>query len=263
MRTATPGVPVPQPQPTPTRPPQTAAAVQLDAVTKHFPNGPDVTVALDAVTLTIAPGTFTAVMGPSGSGKSTFLNCAAGLERPTSGTVRIAGRDLGALRPDDVTRVRRDHVGFVFQGYDLVPHLTVAENVALPVTLAGRHVAAGRVRSLLGSVGLDGLQRRLPAELSGGQAQRVAIARALVTEPDVVFADEPTGALDVRAAEQVLTLLRSAVDDLGRTLVLVTHDPRAAERADEVVFLADGRVQDRLPRSGAHEIASRLLDLGR
>lgn len=252
------------PQPLPTRtPPLTTAAVQLDAVTKHFPNGPDVTVALDAVTLTIAPGTFTAVMGPSGSGKSTFLNCAAGLERPTSGTVRIAGQDLGPLRPDDVTRLRRDHVGFVFQGYDLVPHLTVAENVALPLTLAGRSVPPERVRSLLAAVGLDGLQRRLPAELSGGQAQRVAVARALVTDPDVVFADEPTGALDVRTAGQVLALLRSAVDDLGRTLVLVTHDPRSAEWADEVLFLADGRVRDAVPRPGAHEIATRLLDLGR
>jgi putative ABC transport system ATP-binding protein len=244
-------------------PARTGTAVHLDRVTKTYPNGPSTVTALDGVSLDIASGSFTAVMGASGSGKSTFLNCAAGLDTPSSGRVVIGGVDLGALRPDAVTRFRRDHVGFVFQGYNLVPHLTVGENVRLPLTLAGTRADEQRVAELLDAVGLGGMADRLPGELSGGQAQRVAIARALVAGPDVVFADEPTGALDTATADRVLQLLQHAVRSLGQTLVLVTHDPRAAAFADRVVFLADGRVRDELHAPTLESVTARVLGLGR
>jgi putative ABC transport system ATP-binding protein len=242
---------------------RTGTAVHLEHVTKTYPNGPSTVRALDGVSLDVAAGSFIAVMGASGSGKSTFLNCAAGLDTPTSGRVVIGGVDLGTLAPDAVTRFRRDHVGFVFQGYNLVPHLTVGENVGLPLTLAGVRQEGPRVTELLRAVGLDGMADRLPGELSGGQAQRVAIARALVADPDVVFADEPTGALDTATADRVLQLLQHAVRALGQTLVLVTHDPRAATYADRVVFLADGRVQGELASPTLESVTARVLGLGR
>lgn len=227
-------------------PPRTGVAVQLDRVSKSYPDGSKAVVALDAVTLSIETGSFTAVMGPSGSGKSTFLHCASGLDLPSSGRAVVGGVDLSGMSADALTRFRREHVGFVFQGYNLIGHLTVAENIQLPLTLAGIRPDGHRLRALLDSVGLTGLESRLPGELSGGQAQRVAIARALVTDPDVVFADEPTGALDHGSADRILRLLRTAVTDLGQTVVIVTHDPRAAARADRVVFLSGGRVRGEL-----------------
>ncbi|WP_231123752.1 ABC transporter ATP-binding protein [Nocardioides sambongensis] len=202
-------------------------------------------------------------MGPSGSGKSTLLACAAGLETPTRGQVVIGGRDISRLAPDPLTRFRRDHVGFVFQAYNLVDHLTVIENVTLPVVLAGRQPDSAWLEELLRRVGLDGLESRLPGELSGGQAQRVAIARALFTRPDIVLADEPTGALDSRTAEQVLSLLRSVARELDQTVVLVTHDAAVAAGSDVVLFLADGRLVDHVQRPTAAQVAARMLGAGR
>ena len=203
-------------------------------------------------------------MGPSGSGKSTFLTCAGALERPTSGTVLVAGQDVTALGEDDRTRIRRERIGFVFQSFHLLPYLTAEQNVALPLRLAGRwggRQDRARIRSLLDTVGLDGRHDRLPAELSGGQQQRVAIARALVTAPAVVLADEPTGALDSRTAAEVLALLRSCVDDLGQTVVMVTHDPVAASYADRVAFLVDGRVAGSMDAPTAEAVAGQLAHL--
>ncbi|MEV6630285.1 ABC transporter ATP-binding protein [Actinoplanes sp. NPDC051470] len=219
-------------------------------------------IAVDGVTAQFAAGTFTAVMGPSGSGKSTLLQCAAGLDRPTSGRVLIGGTELTATREAAMTRFRRERVGFVFQDFNLMPALTVTQNVTLPLRLAGRRVPAGRVHDLLAGLGLGDRLGHVPAELSGGQRQRVAIARALIAEPDVVFADEPTGALDLRGAREVLDLLRAAVRDFGRTVVMVTHDPVAAAYADAVLFLADGRVVDRMDQPTASAVAERLTLVG-
>ncbi|MFF0378037.1 ABC transporter ATP-binding protein [Actinoplanes missouriensis] len=221
-------------------------AVELTAVTRRYGAGERAVTALDAIDATFRAGTFTAVMGPSGSGKSTLLHCAAGLDRVTSGDVRIDGTTVTGLSERALTRLRRDRVGFVFQAFNLVPALTAAQNVALPLRLAGRRPAAGEVTAALAEVGLDGRAGHRPSELSGGQQQRVAIARALVTRPAVLFADEPTGALDATSGAEVLRLLRSAVDRHGRTVVMVTHDPYAAAHADRVLFLADGRVVDEL-----------------
>ncbi|MFD8009718.1 ABC transporter ATP-binding protein [Streptomyces sp. NPDC058955] len=227
-------------------------AVALDRVVRRY-GGPagGGRAALDGVSLTVPRGAFLAVMGGSGSGKSTLLRCAAGLERPTSGTVRIGDADLDRLRPAALTRLRRDRIGFVFQSLNLVTALTVRENVALPLLLAGTSGGDARALAGLAAVGLADRADDLPGTLSGGQRQRVAIARALVTEPEVVFADEPTAALDPVTAAEVLALLRHAVDAYGRTVVLVTHDPVAAAWADEVVFLAHGRLVDRLERPDA------------
>jgi len=244
-------------------PPSTGTAVRLEQVSKSYPDGPNTVVALDAVSLSIEAGSFTAVMGPSGSGKSTFLNTASGLDLPSSGRVVVGGVDLTGMTADALTRFRREHVGFVFQGYNLISHLTVGENIRLPLTLAGIRPDAEKTRALLASVGLTGLEDRLPGELSGGQAQRVAIARALVASPDVVFADEPTGALDAVTADEILRLFRSAVQALGQTLVIVTHDPRAAAFADRVLFLADGRFRGELRSPSVDEIAARIVELGR
>jgi putative ABC transport system ATP-binding protein len=219
-------------------------------------------VALDGVDVDFDSGTFTAVMGPSGSGKSTLLHCAAGLDRPSEGTVRLAGVDLAGLSESALTRLRRTRIGFVFQAFNLVPALTVRENILLPSRLA--HVRADRrwLAEVVQRVGLDGRMRHRPAQLSGGEQQRVAIARALSVRPDVIFCDEPTGALDSATAAQVLTLLRQAVDADAQTVVMVTHDPVAASYADRVVLLADGRIADELWAPGADEIADRLVRLG-
>jgi putative ABC transport system ATP-binding protein len=257
-------VSAPTPTPTPTRPATgVEPAVLLDQVRRSYPNGQGTVDALAGVTLALAPGSFTAVMGPSGSGKSTLLNCAAGLDVPSSGRVVIGGADLTAMSPDAVTRLRRDRIGFVFQAYNLVGHLTVAENIALPLLLGGRDVDAHLRRYLMAAVGLEGMDDRLPGELSGGQAQRVAIARALVTRPAVVFADEPTGALDSHTGAQVLDVLRDTASTLGQTLVLVTHDAHVAAAADRVLFLADGLLAGHLDAPTAEQVTARMIGLGR
>ncbi|MGW5265994.1 ABC transporter ATP-binding protein [Microbispora sp. NPDC004025] len=240
----------------------TGHVVLLDSVRMVHGTGPGAVTALDGVTLGFGRGTFTAVMGPSGSGKSTLLHCAAGLDRPAAGTVLIDGTDLGSLDERALTLLRRDRVGFVFQEYNLVDALTAEENVALPLRLAGRRPAPASVRAALGEVGLAHRAGHRPAELSGGERQRVAIARTLIarsqgTEPVVLFADEPTGALDSAASRAVMELLRGLVDTRGQTVVMVTHDPAAAAYADRVVLLADGRLAGELGRSSAAEIAAR------
>ncbi|GAA4241300.1 ABC transporter ATP-binding protein [Actinomadura meridiana] len=218
------------------------AAVTLDAVTRTYGE----VRALDGVSWTFPRGTFTAVMGPSGSGKSTFLHCASGLDRPTSGTVRIGGTDLGQLSEAKRTRLRRERIGFVFQAFNLVPSMDVEQNITLPLQLGGVEPDRAWLDEVVRRVGLAERLRHRPSELSGGQQQRAALARALVTRPEVVFADEPTGALDPRTARDVLRLLREAVDQTGQTVVLVTHDPVAAAWADRVVFLSRGRIVDEL-----------------
>ena len=238
--------------------------VQLNNAHKRYGSGDNTVTALDAVTVGFAVGTFTAVMGPSGSGKSTLLQCAAGLDRLTSGSVTVAGIDLGGLSETELTLLRRDRIGFVFQAFNLLSALTAEQNVALPLRLAGRRPKRGEVHAVLESVGLAGRARHRPAELSGGQQQRVAIARALVTRPEVLFADEPTGALDSTTGREVLRLLRTLVDQHRQTIIMVTHDPVAAAYADRVVFLADGRVADELHAPTAHSVAERMtgLELG-
>ncbi|GAA2337105.1 ABC transporter ATP-binding protein [Dactylosporangium salmoneum] len=235
----------------------TEHVVELDRVAKRF----GAVTALDAVTLGFARGTFTAVMGPSGSGKSTLLQVAAGLDRPTEGTVRLAGTDLGPLSETRLTVLRRDRIGFVFQAFNLLSSLTAEQNVALPLRLAGRRPARREVRAVLAAVGLADRARHRPAELSGGQQQRVAIARAVITRPDVLFADEPTGALDSHTGREVLGLLRSMVDGQGQTVVMVTHDPVAAAHADRVVFLADGRVAGEMAAPTPQAVAERMTGL--
>ncbi|MEO8690725.1 MAG: ABC transporter ATP-binding protein [Solirubrobacteraceae bacterium] len=211
-------------------------------LTKRYGEGDAAVNALRGVSLDIAPGTFTAIMGPSGSGKSTLMHLLAGLDRPTEGRVEIDGTEIGTLDDGDLTRLRRDKIGFVFQAFNLVPVLTAEENVRLPLTLAGRDDAGGRVEQLLEAVALTDRRTHRPAELSGGQQQRVAVARALASEPAVIFADEPTGNLDSTTSGEILGLLRRAVDEFGQAVVMVTHEASAAAIADRVLFLDDGRV---------------------
>ncbi|MEV8536511.1 ABC transporter ATP-binding protein [Streptomyces sp. NPDC051211] len=240
------------------------AAVELRGVRREYGRGSGTVHALRGIDLTLPRGTFTAVMGPSGSGKSTFLQCAAGLDRPNAGSVRLGGTEITGMNENRLTELRRTRLGFIFQAFNLLPSLTVEQNVLLPTRLAGGRSARQdreRAARLLEQVGLAGKGRRRPAELSGGQQQRVAIARALVTSPDVVFADEPTGALDTTTAAEVLALLRGAVDTLGATVVMVTHDPSAAAHADQVLFLADGLIADRMPRGSAEAVAARMTAL--
>ncbi|WP_326780606.1 ABC transporter ATP-binding protein [Streptomyces longwoodensis] len=239
----------------------TTHAVQLTAVSRRYGAAGTGVTALDDVTLAFPRGSFTAVMGPSGSGKSTLLQCAAGLERPTSGSVRIGGTELTGLGERRLTLLRRARIGFVFQSYNLLPSLTAEQNVALPLRLAGRRPSRARVRAALAEVGLAGRADHLPARLSGGQQQRVALARALITRPEVLFGDEPTGALDSTTAREVLALLRALVDEEGQTVVMVTHDPVAASAADRVVFLVDGRVHDELWAADAETVAARTVSL--
>jgi putative ABC transport system ATP-binding protein len=238
-----------------------APALHLHDVRRTYGRGQNRVTALDGVSLTVPAHTWTAVMGPSGSGKSTLLHVAAGLERPDHGEVRLAGRDLTRASDKVLTSLRRTEIGFCFQSFNLMGALTAAQNVALPLRLAGARVSRDRVREVLASVGLEDRARHRPRELSGGQQQRVALARALVTEPAVLFADEPTGALDTASARSLLTMLRDLVDSRGQTVAMVTHDPTAAARADTVVFLADGRIVDRLHRPDASAVAARLAAL--
>ncbi len=239
-----------------------AVAVELRGVRKVHGRGGSAVRALDIGDIDFYRGTFTAVMGPSGSGKSTLLHCAAGLDRPTEGTVRLAGTDLAQLSETALTKQRRTKVGFVFQAFNLVSSLNVRENILLPSRLAHTRCDRRRLADVIAKVGLEGRLRHRPAQLSGGEQQRVAIARALSVRPEVIFCDEPTGALDTGTAAQVLTLLRQAVDVERQTVVMVTHDPVAASYADRVVFLADGRMVDDVLAPGVDAIAERLAHLG-
>ncbi|OIJ93843.1 peptide ABC transporter ATP-binding protein [Streptomyces sp. MUSC 14] len=232
-----------------------AAAGVTDAV-KVYGGGDTAVHALDGVTVDFPAGRFTAIMGPSGSGKSTLMHCAAGLDTLTSGTARIGDTDLSTLDDRRLTLLRRDRIGFVFQAFNLVPTLTVAENITLPLDLAGRRGDPAWTDALVDVVGLRDRLHHRPSELSGGQQQRVAVARAFAGRPDVVFADEPTGNLDSRSGAEVLGLLGRAVREMDRTVVMVTHDPVAAAHADEVLFLADGHLVDRM----AEPTADRVLD---
>ncbi|MET7485155.1 ABC transporter ATP-binding protein [Streptomyces sp. NPDC005538] len=239
-----------------------AEALRLVKVSRTYGQDDSAVTALDGVTLSLERGSFTAVMGPSGSGKSTLLQCAAGLDRPDAGIVMVDGAELTGGSEAELTRFRRRRIGFVFQQYNLLDTLTVAQNTVLPLKLAGRRVDRERVREVLTSVGLGDRMGHRPDQLSGGQRQRVAIARALVAEPRVIFADEPTGALDTRSARDVLLLLREAVRVHGRTVVMVTHDPVAASYADSVLFLADGRIAGRMHAPTVDAVAERLAHLG-
>ena len=236
-----------------------SSAVRLEAVTKVYGGGSEARAALRGVSVSIPGGTFTAVMGPSGSGKTTFLQCAAGIDQPTSGSAALGGMELAGMSETRLTELRRERAGFVFQAFNLIPSLTVLQNIVLPLRLAGARVDKRWLREIVARVGLADHLRRRPAQLSGGQQQRVAIARALVTRPAVVFADEPTGALDLRTAAEILSLLRDAVDVLGQTVVLVTHDPVAASHADSVLFLVDGEVVASMERPTAERVAAYLL----
>jgi putative ABC transport system ATP-binding protein len=238
------------------------AAVTLDGVARTYGRGDSAVRALADVSLAFAPGTFTAIMGPSGSGKTTLLQVAAGLDRPDRGAVRLGATDVTVLGERRLAQLRRRRVGFVFQSFNLLPSLTAAQNAILPLRLAGERPRRSVGRDALARVGLADRAGERPAQLSGGQQQRVAIARALVTEPDVIFADEPTGALDRRSARDVLALLRAATDHDGRTVVMVTHDPVAAAIADRVLFLADGRIMDELGAPQAQVVADRMTALG-
>ncbi|WP_406098766.1 ABC transporter ATP-binding protein [Streptomyces sp. NBC_01013] len=236
-------------------------AVELHGVRRQYGRGAGAVHALAGVDLALPRGTFTAVMGPSGSGKSTFLQCAAGLDRPSAGTVRLGGTEITGMNENKLTELRRSRLGFVFQAFNLLPSLTVEQNVLLPMRLAGQRQDRRRAASVLAQVGLADKAKRRPGELSGGQQQRVAIARALITAPDVIFADEPTGALDTVTAAEVLGLLRHAVDTLGATVVMVTHDPAAAAWTDRVLFLADGALAGSLDRGSAEQIGARMAAL--
>ena len=243
-------------------PARAADAVRLDSVRKVYGSGDNAVTALDGVSATLPAGTFTAVMGPSGSGKSTFLQCAAGLDLPTEGQVFFDGVELTGGTETALTKFRRQRIGFVFQQFNLLPTLTVLENVALPLRLAGRKVDPEYCSTVLKRVGLGDRLDHRPAELSGGQQQRAAIARALVTRPSAIFADEPTGALDTRSARDVLALLREAVRVFDQTVVMVTHDPVAASYADSVLFLADGQIVGQLANPTVEAVAERMTHLG-
>lgn len=236
-------------------------AIRLRSVTRRYGSGGTSVTALDEVSLAFPRGTFTAVMGPSGSGKSTLLQCAAGLDRATSGSVTVGDTELTGLSETKLTLLRRERIGFVFQAFNLLPALTAEQNVALPLRLAGRRPKKAQVREVLEQVGLADRARHRPTEMSGGQQQRVALARALITRPEVLFGDEPTGALDSQTGREVLTLLRGMVDRDGQTIIMVSHDPVAASYADRVVFLVDGRVNGELSGASAGDIAARMTTL--
>ncbi len=218
--------------------------------------------ALDGVTVDFEQGKFTAIMGPSGSGKSTLMHCVAGLDDLTSGSVHIGDVELGSLSDRDLTLLRRDKVGFVFQAYNLLPTLTAAENTTLPLDLAGRRPDSGWMDQVVKAIGIADRLKHRPDELSGGQQQRVAVARALVSQPEIVFADEPTGNLDSKTGEEVLDFLRTAVEDLGQTMVMVTHNAGAAARAHRVLFLADGRIVDEMIEPTPDRILDHIKGLG-
>jgi putative ABC transport system ATP-binding protein len=220
------------------------AAVAARDLTRRYGDGDSAVDAVRGVSLEIPSGQFTAIMGPSGSGKSTLMHLLAGLDRPTEGRVEVGGRDITAMGDKQLTLLRREHIGFVFQAFNLVPTLSAEENITLPLSIAGRRIDRSWVDSVIARVGLDDRRSHRPAELSGGQQQRVAVARALVAEPTVLFADEPTGNLDSQSSAEVLELLRDAVSAYGQTTVMVTHDSKAAEATDRIVHMADGRLEE-------------------
>ncbi len=238
-----------------------SAARAVDA-TKVYGEGATAVVALDEVTVDLEAGRFTAIMGPSGSGKSTLMHCVAGLDTLTEGQVFIGDVDLSTLSDKELTLLRRDRIGFVFQAFNLVPTLTARENIVLPDRLAGRRPEQGWFDEVVRTVGLGDRLSHRPSELSGGQQQRVAVARALAGRPDIVFADEPTGNLDSRSGAEILGFLRRAVDDMGQTIVMVTHDPIAASTADSALFLADGRIVDRIESPTPATVLDRISALG-
>jgi putative ABC transport system ATP-binding protein len=234
------------------------AVVKGTDIVRRYGEGDTAVDALRGVSVDIAQGKLTAVMGPSGSGKSTLMHILGGLDKPTSGEVSVAGVEVTALDDTALTKLRRDHIGFIFQFFNLLPMLTAAENIVLPLKLAGGKPDPAWLAELVGKVGLGDRLHHRPSELSGGQQQRVAVARALVSRPSVMFADEPTGNLDSSTGGEILALLRDSVDTLGQTTVMVTHDAHAAAIADRVLFLADGRIVRDLGRSTAHEILDAL-----
>jgi putative ABC transport system ATP-binding protein len=236
-------------------------AVRARQVTRHYGEGETAVHALQGVDLDVQSSHLTAVMGPSGSGKSTLMHILAGLDTPSTGQVAVAGIDLGELDDTELTKLRRDHIGFIFQFFNLLPMLTAAENIALPLKLAGEKPDREWFDELVGKVGLGDRLAHRPSELSGGQQQRVAVARALVSRPSVMFADEPTGNLDSTTGGEILALLRDCVDTLGQTTVMVTHDAHAAAIADRVLFLADGQIVRDRGHSTAHEILATLEEL--
>jgi putative ABC transport system ATP-binding protein len=244
----------------PTRPTSTVAA-RATALTKSYGSGDTTVRALDNVSIELARAEFTAIMGPSGSGKSTLMHCLAGLDSVTSGSVEIGDTELNGLSDKRMTRLRRDRIGFVFQAFNLVPTLTAIENITLPLDIAGTRPDQQWLDSVIDTLRLRDRLGHRPSELSGGQQQRVACARALAGRPEIIFGDEPTGNLDSKSSSEVLGILRSSVSDLGQTVVLVTHDPRAASYADRVVFLADGRIVDEMRNPTADSVLDHMKNL--
>lgn len=241
--------------------PSTAAAGAVDAL-KVYGRGDSEVRALDGVTVSFARSQFTAIMGPSGSGKSTLMHCLAGLDTLTSGEVYIGDTYLSRLNERQLTQLRRDKIGFIFQAYNLVPTLTAVENMTLPLSLAGRKPDQAWLDQVITTVGLRDRLTHRPSELSGGQQQRVAVSRALVSKPDIIFADEPTGNLDSRSGAEILDFMRRAVRELGQTIVMVTHDPVAASYADRVIFLADGRIVDEMIDPTSERVLDRMKRFG-
>jgi putative ABC transport system ATP-binding protein len=230
-------------------------------VTRRYGEGETAVDALRGVSVEVPKGKLTAVMGPSGSGKSTLMHILAGLDKPTSGSVTVAGTEITTMKDTELTKLRREHIGFVFQFFNLLPMLTAEENIRLPLSIAGEKPDKERFDELIRAVGLADRLSHRPAELSGGQQQRVAIARALVSEPEVVFADEPTGNLDSKTGHEILELLRHSVEQMGQTIVMVTHEARAAAIADRVLYLADGRIVRELTGASQHEIGEAMEEI--
>jgi putative ABC transport system ATP-binding protein len=239
-----------------------SSAARAVGVSKSYGSGDNAVHALDDVSVGLAAGEFTAIMGPSGSGKSTLLHVLAGLDRPTSGEIYVGDTEITTLKDKALTLLRRDQIGFIFQSFNLLPTLTAAENIVLPIKIAGRKPDALWVQSIVETVGLTERLSHRPSELSGGQQQRVAAARALASRPQIVFADEPTGALDSRSGAELLGFLRTAVKELGQTVVMVTHDPVAASYADRVLFLADGKIVDEMASPTADSVLDYMKRLG-
>ena len=238
------------------------AAARTEEAVKIYGKGQVEVRALDCVSVEFMTGRFTAIMGPSGSGKSTLLHCVAGLDDLTSGRAFIGDADLSTLNDQRLTTLRRDRVGFVFQSFNLVPTMNAADNITLPLLLAGRRGDRAWIGQVIATMGIADRLKHRPHEMSGGQQQRVAVARALVTRPEIIFADEPTGNLDSHAGAEVLTFLRRAVDDMGQTIVMVTHDPTAASYADRIVFLADGQIVDEMHEPTAERVLERMKKFG-
>ncbi|GAA2448300.1 ABC transporter ATP-binding protein [Streptomyces mauvecolor] len=236
----------------------TAVAARAIELSKVYGTGETQVVALDQVTVDFRQGEFTAIMGPSGSGKSTLMHCVAGLDSFSSGSVRIGETELGSLKDKQLTQLRRDKIGFIFQAFNLLPTLTALENITLPMDIAGRKPNKQWLDQVIAMVGLSDRLGHRPTQLSGGQQQRVAVARALASQPEIIFGDEPTGNLDSRSGAEVLGFLRNSVRELGQTVVMVTHDPVAASYADRVIFLADGRIVDEMLRPSADGVLDRM-----